>query len=423
MSSRSPASGAPSSGRSAAPSFLDTKDITRQVAGTSKDAGSRVLEHPARRAWLRQLEPLTVAHREQRARGLERQALKREHFGAVERKRTRRMPNGETVDVPAARRDGHLDGSSERSARQSGVWHRLRARGHRRRFRSVDDCTKADVLRIECSCCGTLDEQPGTCGASLLCLRCRGKRARRLRARFLQARKVKLAQARARGLLWRGRKGGRYGERLVTLTPPHREHDTVRGRIELVLAAWKYFLKSLNAWARAQGVELEFVRVLEWTIGSDSRGHPHLHLWAFSTFLPQDLLSAWWRWALERAGLQLGDQEELLAVDIRACGGDAGVAQELVKYMCKDIGADGQYVDPAIFADVYAALDGNRAAQGSRGFLGLGDAAPSCRHCGATYSLRVRIVPNDAERTARSREELDALTWLRVAAVAFFTST
>ncbi len=221
---------------------------------------------------------------------------------------------------------------------------------------------------------------------------------------------MKLEQARARGLLFRWRKGGRYSEKLFTLTIPHHERDTVRGRIESVLSAWKYFLKSFNAWARSKKFELEWVRVLEWTQGSDNLGHPHLHVWIFSPYLPQDFLSAWWREALERAGLLLGDQEELLDVDIRAAGDD--VADELIKYLCKDIGAGGEYVAPATFAEVYAALDGRRAMQGSSGFLALGDAPSRCRYCGASGSLRVRArqmplspeqVKKDLARLARSQ--------------------
>jgi hypothetical protein len=227
-----------------------------------------------------------------------------------------------------------------------------------------------------------------------------------LRARFLRARTARLAEAKARGLLLPQRRGGRYGERLVTLTIPHHLGDSVRGRIELVLMAWKFFLKSLNAWARGKGIGLEFVRVLEWTLGSDGLGHPHLHVWIFSPYLEQAFLSAWWRAALERAGLQLGEQEELLAVDVRPGRKGDGMAQELIKYLCKDIGSDGRYVDPVIFAEVYAALDGRRAVQGSRGFLGRGDGPTPCAECGAADALRVRVVPNLVERKARAAEDM-----------------
>lgn len=218
---------------------------------------------------------------------------------------------------------------------------------------------------------------------------------------------MRLAEAKARGLLLPQRRGGRYGERLVTLTIPHHEGDSVRGRIELVLAAWKSFLKSLNAWARDKGVALEFVRVLEWTLGSDELGHPHLHIWIFSPFLPQSALSTWWRAALERAGLRLfGEHEKLLEVDVRAANDGDALAQELIKYLCKDIGSDGRYVDPIIFAEVYAALDGRRAIQGSKGFLGGGDGPTPCTECGATHALRVRVVPNLVERKARAAEDV-----------------
>jgi hypothetical protein len=204
---------------------------------------------------------------------------------------------------------------------------------------------------------------------------------------------VLLVGASRRGLLFPGRKYGRYGERLFTLTIPHRPTDTIRGRIDLLLAAWRYFLKSLNAWTRDHRIDLEFVRVLEWTPGSDDLGHPHLHVWAFSTYLPQDFLTAWWRDALERAGMLLGDQEEILKVDVRAACGSDQIANELVKYIYKDIGTDGRYIDPATFAEVYAALDGRRVLQGSRGFFAAADELAACRHCGTRGALRARPVP------------------------------
>jgi hypothetical protein len=412
--------------RSEASSFLDTEGTTRQVAekfascaqpgavralakrasGQSPQGGGAVVEHPRRKAWTDEVERLTAGHREQRAREYEAQARRREHHGYVERKRTRRSPDGPYVQE-AVKHLGLRDGLTERTAKASGDWQRSRARGQRERFVRICECAEADVLRIECSCCGAVDEQPGRCGASLVCLRCRGKRARRLRRQFLRAREVLLQLARARGLLSRWRKGGRYSEKLLTLTVPHHEGDTVRGRIELVLAAWGYFLKSLNAWARTNRVELAWVRVLEWVLGHDGLGHPHIHVWIFSPFLPQNELTAWWRAALVRAGLRRGDDERLLDVDVREAGDR--VADELIKYLVKDIGAGGGYVDPAVFAEVYATLDGRRAVQGSRGFLGLGDGSAPCRHCGASRSLRVRVQRNRVTRAEQVRGDLERI--------------
>lgn len=376
--------------RSEALSFLDTPGITRQGGGIATNV---VAEHPARIAWRKELEHQTKAHREGRARELERKARQLEHYGAAVPERRRRAPDGSIVATPAHRRSGHADGVTERTARTSGAWHRARARGQRERFARVDGCARTEELSIECACCGTVDEKAARCGAHLVCLRCRGRRAARIRARFLAARDEKLAEAYAAGLFRPVRRGGRWGERLVTLTIPHHDGDTIRGRIDRVLSAWKYFLKRLNAWGRAQkGGTIEFVRVLEWTAGSDSLGHPHLHVWVFSPFLPQELASCWWRDALEKAGLALGEQEELLDVDIRGVS-DIDVANKLIKYICKDIGSDGSYVVPEVYAKVYATLDARRAVQSSRGFLGRGDVPATCTHCGALSSRRVRLRP------------------------------
>jgi hypothetical protein len=222
-----------------------------------------------------------------------------------------------------------------------------------------------------------------------LCLSCRGRRARRERCRFEAARRATLVDARARGLLRANRPGGRYGERFITLTVPHLPTDTVRSRIGRVFCAWTTFIKLLNLWARTIGVHVEFVRVSEWTQGDDGLGHPHIHAWIFSPYIRQHDLTEWWADALERTGVPSG--YPILKVHVEEVRG-AKAANELIKYLCKDIGAGGRYIAPETYAEVYAALDGRRALQSSRGFRARCAAHTACPHCRATRSRCARVM-------------------------------
>jgi hypothetical protein len=141
------------------------------------------------------------------------------------------------------------------------------------------------------------------------------------------------------------------------------------------------------------------VRVFEWTKGGDGQGHPHFHIWAFGPFMPQELLKEWWREAWERASgrsVELDqDGEPILMVDVRKIVGDsvdardadgkpifdddgrpekAQVANELIKYLTKDWGAE-----PEVFAEIYAELFERRARQTSRGFSAF--SVPEVRIC------------------------------------------
>jgi len=205
------------------------------------------------------------------------------------------------------------------------------------------------------------------------------------------------------------RRGGRHSEKLLTLTLPHLPEHGVRQRIELVKSAWPYFLKSLNAYLRERGESAEWLRSVEWTLGSDEQGHPHMHVWFFGPWLPHkpedDQVTAWWRKALVHVGFPRNRLDALM-VDLRAVrsgrvdeGGD--IVTEVVKYMTKDIVAPGEHVAPETYAKVYEAFDGRRTLQASRGFMALADKPVCCRECGAEASLRVQVAkrPDWAKET------------------------
>ena len=169
-------------------SYLDTQDISRQVARNSRSVGNGLLEHPARRIWVGELEQATADHRERRALGLERRARRREHWGALDPAREQRAPDGQSVQRCEQFHRGHVDGMVERSAHASGAWHRARANGQRRRFDNVRECQVRDEVRVCCESCGSVSEQGARCLVGLVCPSCRGMIARRKRARFASAR-------------------------------------------------------------------------------------------------------------------------------------------------------------------------------------------------------------------------------------------
>jgi hypothetical protein len=184
------------------------------------------------------------------------------------------------------------------------------------------------------------------------------------------------------------RRGGRFGEKLLTLTVPHLATDTVERRIQRILGAWQFFRRSLRKWMRERNLlSVEWLRVFEWTPADDGRGHPHLHLWIFSPYLDRALLLDWWEAALQHEGCILDARP---IIDIRAVDDAESVASELIKYLTKDIDANGQKIEPDLYAKVYCALDGHRALQASRGLMQRAEREPRACECGATLPRLVR---------------------------------
>jgi len=193
------------------------------------------------------------------------------------------------------------------------------------------------------------------------------------------------------------RRGGRWGERFLTLTAPHVPGDTVTERILRVLNAWKFFIRKFQVWQRERKLKsVEWLRVFEWTPGEDDgSGHPHLHIWIFSQYLDRELLLEWWLAALHREGCTT----DTAIIDIRSVNDPHAISSELIKYLTKDIDAQGDKISPDLYAEVYSALDGRRALQASRGFMRLAERQPPACECG-------EHIPPLVRRKMKERAEL-----------------
>jgi hypothetical protein len=318
--------------------------------------------------WLDEVGRLTEEHR----------VAKAERFAKLARRK-----------VFARREQGY----SEIYAQSDAGWYRARADGQLKRFQRVDACG-SEVLTILCVSCNRMHERRAGCRIGLLCVPCRSAIAATKRRAFVRARRVVIEDAIRRGLLNPSRKGGRWSEKLLTLTAWH-DVPSIQDRIRRVLLAWRQFLRKLNDFWRAGGVRsAAWLRVFEWTPGSDDYGHPHLHIWIFSPFLERDMLEGWWHEAL--AEHSESDVPGNVVIDIREAK-SSGAEHELIKYLTKDITANGEKIAPELYAEVYRTLDGQRSTQPSRGFMGLAGKAERQCECGCTLPKRVRRV-RDAEK-------------------------
>jgi hypothetical protein len=321
--------------------------------------------------WLGRVGDLTAEHRAARAADLRARRVKR---------------RAELCDA----------GQDLNAIQRSSRWFKDRVRGQVTRIECVRACG-GKVLRISCRACGLAHDIVAGCGVRLLCPDCRALTLARTRAAFRRARVAVLIAARARGLLRSLRRGGRFCEKFLTLTAPHVAGDTIAGRIDRMFEAWGYFLKRLNTHFRERCIRsAEWFRAFEWTFGnSDGVGHPHIHVWIFSLFLPPDLIRDWWSRSLIEAGCPPHLATRPI-VDIRAVHGRDGGARELIKYLTKDITRTGDTVAAEVYAEVYKALDTRRALQASRGFMGRAKREQSVCACGARLPKQVRSIPAGA---------------------------
>lgn len=315
-----------------------------------------------RSAWLERMGELTAAHR----------AVRAARFAKLAKRRVWQR---------------RAEGYSDLYAKTDGAWYSARERAQLERPSRVADCG-AETLQISCQGCGEVHEQRSGCRIGLLCVPCRGAIAAAKRAAFRAARAAAVADATARGLFRTNQRGGRWSEKFLTLTAPHDPRDTIAVRIEHVLKAWPRFLRKLNAIWKRNGVRsAEWFRVFEWTPGSDELGHPHLHVWILSPFLPREDVEHWWREALaEETGYVRTDP---VIIDLREVLSD-GAEHELIKYLTKDITANGTKLAPELYAEVYKALDGQRSTQASRGFMGRAVVEKQACECGCPFPKRVR---------------------------------
>ncbi|MEO7034460.1 MAG: hypothetical protein ABI548_11200 [Polyangiaceae bacterium] len=317
-------------------------------------------------SWLDEVGELTREHRERRAQAISRQGR---------------------------RRKWELRGQLRSEARvmEALRWYESRARGQRERIDRVKDCG-AEILLLMCMACGIVHERPCGCRVGILCLKCRGRIAQVKRAVFGRARAEVLREAGRRGLLHPFRRKGPFGEKFLTLTAPHVRGDSITKRIERVFRAWPLFLRLLNDYFREHTIKsAEWFRVFEWTPGDDDRGHPHIHAWLFSPFLPIEQLREWWSAALRDVGCPLSAEQNAI-IHIEQIRDEDGGARELIKYLTKDITAGGERVSPTLYAEVYMALDGRRVTQASKGFMGRAEREGRRCECGADLRLDVRRV-------------------------------
>lgn len=377
------------------------------------------------RDWTGEVETLTKPYREKKAAALSAEARRRrdewrEHVEAAELANRLRAERAEALgEFPT------LDGSVP-TMTGVGLWHMQRARGTRERFERMADCQQVEAIDIKCERCGHSATRGARCRTALVCLSCRGKISYEKRAKLSVNRAVAIDLCATRGLFL-NRPGGRWSEKLVTLTCPHFPELDVVERVELVKRSWGYFSRELNRWLKLhpdasrfkdrQGNGLaRWYRNLEWTTGHElkversfgdgsSYGHPHVHLWFLGPWLPgaaakddprDNVIRNLWRNAL-RLGAQhfpalkgkVGPKRyrrwalsepwefremkglDAVVVDVRACRPGKESLREVIKYLFKDTVRGDKLLAPEIWAKVYEAFDGARTTQGSRGLMTL----------------------------------------------------
>ncbi len=367
--------------------------------------------------WHSDVATLTEPYRERRARELRAEGHRRrdewrEHCEAA----------AEAARYRAAAPDAFAEVDPLPAVGNAGLWHVQRARGQVERFERVEDCRRETTVEIHCEGCGTLTERGARCRTALVCESCRGKIGYEKRAKLATNRRVAIDLAAKRGLLRHRRRGGRWSEKLVTVTMPHFAELGILERIDFARETWRRFARGWARWLNkhpdastqldAQGKGLaRWYRNMEWTPGDDgdSRGHPHFHMWVLCPFLPgagakddsrENVIRNLWRAALcaaakpydkraaaegrptlgirakrTRAKLEPWEWREVeglpaTIVDVRACKAGESSLREVIKYLFKDFDR-GEKLDPAIWALVFEGFDGRRTTQGSRGLMSL----------------------------------------------------
>jgi hypothetical protein len=349
-------------------------------------------------SWTREVESLTRPYRERRATELA--------ATAAEARELARAVSAERLNLArfVAPGDVHVPFSAD--IENAGRWHRQRARGQRERFERVDGCRRFVGVQLLCEACGTFRDEPARCRTALACVSCRGKIAYEKIAKLSRSRQAALRYCAKRGLLRHNRRGGRWSEKLTTLTVPHLDVHTIGTRIAFARDCWRRFGRAFRKWLREHPdnarrslrspknteaildphghLYSRWLKNIEWTPGDDDKGHPHFHLWFLGPWLPRDLLSSLWRDAMIDASrddhaLEHMTEEDrarvfqYAVVDIRQCKPGPTALREVVKYLFLDLieGADGARtrLPPEQWAHVYEAFDGTRSTQGTPGLM------------------------------------------------------
>lgn len=401
-----------------------------------------------RGAWLDEFEQQSAEFRHSRADDLraKRVSIMRQRRGYERELRGLQLAQSSSSDPQGHPRLDELEQmivSAERRIER----YRRREEGQRRRVSIVRACG-SKALRQLCLGCGHAmrPDQPVKCGHIRVCLCCRGGFANRRRAAFRAGRHSFLRSHTA----WRLRKhsapGGRWSDKFITLTVPH-SGDPARDARELANAYKRYrraLISLLREEIRVPETLLRFPYVRVQEITPSDGGHAHYHLWCFLPFIPQPVHSFLWSRSLShsyRTCLPRIDVATLLSrvedvrsirlmrlvfVSRRGSNGraladvplanvsvEAGrrAEDELIKYLVKDAtrAETGtlEYIEPDLFARLYAALEGRRTIQASARFWVKAEPsdAVSCSECGTVHGKghrpNTRLVSLASDQDAR----------------------
>jgi hypothetical protein len=350
-----------------------------------------------RDGWLSELCEATKDHRARRASHHEAEARAswREYNAAnMERGKAATLADYERIQAKA-------DHAKSRSR-----WHYGRARGQRFRHERTRACGREARIRLSCGSCEG-NTYRARCGSALYCAVCRNRRATKQRQGFRRARRAAIEEARNERKLRKQRRGGRWGEKFLTLTGPHCARHTPRQRVAVFREAWRLFRRWMrDYWRERDAPGVKWYSAQEWTPGDDGKGHPHRHIWILCPFVADwPGWQAKWADLYERACRNLSVEEARphpTPQDLRAVRGGDQAADELIKYITKDYlegGKDGPNagarVSPEVYGLVVEMYEGKRRLQGSRGFIQLGKIKIRSCVCCARSVVRYIITFHD----------------------------
>lgn len=313
------------------------------------------------------------------------------------------------------------------------LWHNQRGDAELMRAERVALCGSGAAY-LGCGSCGQVagELHPSRCGSWRYCMPCRSHRCLEYHAKLVEAIEAQ------RALFSREmnrRDTNRWGERFLTLTVEH--SGSAAYDFAVIQKAWPVFWRSVKRWLRErrplrrdQIKYMPYSRVLEIT-GSDE-GHAHAHVWMLTPFLPHQVLRVLWGRAIARkqggapmvpvrhiddalqACQTTRDREDVWSVatfrgkrlrylpwpvlDVRAVRDD--IAQELVKYLTKDIGPSGERVCPLEYANLIEATEGRRMVCSALHFWIRRD-PPWCDCCNRALQM-ITAVPRGRPTLARA---------------------
>jgi len=248
----------------------------------------------ARAAWLPEVEEATDKWRRLRA---ERYLQAGERTALVDLERTQREEAWQEFRDTACVTPIHWPsdgiGVASRTLPVNG-WHYQRAMATLDRFNKLTECDQ--LARTVCCECGDYPTRTAVlhCDHWRLCLACRGRRAKRYRARFERGRSSMLKRYH-RELC---QVSGRWSEKFGTFTIPH--SGGVGRDVAELHHAWPLVRGSLGRYLTRKGIpkwrNVPYWRSLEVT--ASDNGHAHYHVWMLAPFIPRILLAHWWGRAL-----------------------------------------------------------------------------------------------------------------------------